>query len=464
MKIYNTLTKKIEDFKPLKKEVKMYTCGPTVYNYAHIGNFFTYLISDTLYRVLVYVADYSVNWVMNVTDVDDKTIKNSKILYPDLLKEEALKKLTNFYSEKFFQDLEKLNIKGVKKFAYATDYISAQQDLIKNLLKEDLAYIKDGSIYFNLLNFKQKGYKYGHLVNINEGFKAGARVNQDEYDKKNVADFVLWKAKKEGEVFWDFYLDNKNLKGRPGWHLECSAIEKETLGLPFDIHTGGVDLKFPHHEDEIAQSLGAYKINPTKYWVHCEHLKVEGKKMSKSEKNFYLLQDIIDKGFSAEEFRLALVINHYRKQVNFTFNDLKVVKKYLAKLKNIFNNFLETKESPIYKKDFQEKIKKFLLNDLQTNLAFTETIAFIKFFQKTEKNGKKEDWNNYFKFFKWLENVWGISLEKEKIPQNIIKLAEDRLNAKNNKDFLKADFLREKINSLGYKVLDQKNSYLLEKK
>ena len=254
LKIYNTLSKKKQTFKPLKdNKVGIYTCGPTVYDSAHIGNLRAFIFADVLVRSLKY-NNFHVKWVMNITDVDDKTIKGAKKKYPQLKPILSLKKFTQFYEKFFWQDLKKLNIQKPNYAPRASQTIKEIQNLIKNILIKDYAYIKNGSIYFNVKKYV-KNYQYGQMVKINlKKLKATSQIEADEYKKEDVQDFALWKAKKTEEPFWNFKIKGKNYPGRPGWHIECSAMSKKYLGIPFDIHNGGIDLKFPHHENEIAQN------------------------------------------------------------------------------------------------------------------------------------------------------------------------------------------------------------------
>ena len=307
---YNSLTREKEVFKPINaNEVGMYSCGPTVYNYAHIGNFRAYIFSDLLRRVLEDYG-YNVKLVMNLTDVDDKTIKNSKENHI------SLNDYTKKYKEAFFEDIKTLGIKKATVNPAATDHIKEMIDIIELLKKNGHTYESDGSVYFKISTFPQ----YGELANLDKQELldgASGRVLNDEYDKENASDFVLWKAYTEddGDVYWDSPFG----KGRPGWHIECSAMSCKYLGKHFDIHTGGVDNKFPHHENEIAQNEAAFNEKFVNYWLHCEHLIVDGEKMSKSKGNFYTLRDLLDKGLSPEAIRYSLINSHYRKQLNFTY-------------------------------------------------------------------------------------------------------------------------------------------------
>jgi len=306
--LYNTLNRKKEEFKPIDSDrVGIYTCGPTVYNYAHIGNLRSYVFADLLVKVLRYnFGDTNVRWVMNITDVEDKTIRDSKNKYSSLPPMAALKKFTAEYEDFFWQDTVKLNIAKPDFIAHAADatYVKKMQALIKNIFKTGYAYIKDGSVYFDVVKYSKK-YKYGQLVDIDVSkLKSDARIDDDEYEKDNVQDFVLWKGQKAGEPSWEFELDGRKLPGRPGWHIECSAMGEAELGMPFDIHTGGVDLKFPHHENEIHQSVVGYGVKkPVNYWLHNEHLLVDGQRMGKRFNNFYTLKDLAEKNIDPLAYR-----------------------------------------------------------------------------------------------------------------------------------------------------------------
>ena len=302
-----------------------------MYNYAHIGNWRSYIFADLLRRYLKYKG-YEVIHVINLTDVDDKTIRDSQ-------KEKlSLKKFTEKYTKYFFEDMDKLNIEKVEYYPKATESIKEMLAITKTLLDKGIAYKSDdGSVYYNVRKFEQ----YGKLSKIKfSGLKAGARVKQDEYDKESANDFALWKGyeKSDGKVFWETEFG----KGRPGWHIECSAMSMKFLGKQFDIHTGGIDLIFPHHENEIAQSEGYSDKKFVNYWLHCEHLLVEGEKMAKSKGNFFILKDILDKGYSPKAIRYLLLSTHYRQKLNFTFKSLegaeqsiKRFKEFMFKLKGV---------------------------------------------------------------------------------------------------------------------------------
>ena len=320
--IHNTLTRSVEELQPAEGgHVRMYTCGPTVYNFAHIGNFRAYLFEDLLRRYLKF-RGFRVTQVMNLTDVDDKTIRSSR--------EQGLplKEFTKKYIEAFFADLKTLRVEPAEHYPAATDHVPEMIALIQTLLDKGVAYQSDDrSIYFSIAKFPS----YGKLAHLDmSGLRSGARVAQDEYEKESAADFALWKAwdEKDGDVVWDAPWG----RGRPGWHIECSAMGMKYLGPSFDLHTGGVDNIFPHHEDEIAQSEAATGQPFVKYWMHCAHLVVDGKKMSKSLGNFFTLRDLLGKGYSGRELRYALLATHYRQSLNFTFESLEGARAALSRL------------------------------------------------------------------------------------------------------------------------------------
>jgi len=327
LKLFNTLGRRWEVFTPIDaSEVKIYSCGPTVYDYPHLGNYRAYLAADILKRALIYNG-YKVKQVMNITDVDDKTIKNSQIAG------KSLSEFTNFYTQAFFRDRDTLNILPATIYTKASDYIPQMVKLIEELLAKNYAYkTAEGNVYFSIQSYAE----YGQLAQVKPGnleTNAAGRLNlNDEYEKESVQDFALWKAwtPEDGEVYWETSLG----KGRPGWHIECSAMSMENLGQHFDIHTGGVDNIFPHHENEIAQSQCATGHQFVNYWLHNEWLLVEGKKMAKSADNFYTLRDILEKGYSPLAYRYLTLTTHYRKPLNFTWESLSAAQTALTRLQD----------------------------------------------------------------------------------------------------------------------------------
>ena len=324
LQFFNTLTRRKEDFVPLDpagKRVGMYTCGPTVYNYVHIGNLRAFMFEDLLRRYLEYKG-FDVKHVMNITDVEDKIIRAVRE------SGKTLRDLTDLYAQEFFRDLNTLNIKHAHAVPRATDAIPDMVKMIESLVASKHAYVaEDKCVYFSIKSFKD----YGKLAHLDlDNLQSGARVAQDEYDKEHAADFALWKAwdEKDGAVKWPSPWGD----GRPGWHIECSAMSMKHLGETFDIHCGGEDLIFPHHEDEIAQSESVTGKPFVRYWVHNAHLLVEGKKMSKSLGNFYTLRDLLAKGWTGREIRYALIGAHYREQLNFTFDGLQAARSALQRI------------------------------------------------------------------------------------------------------------------------------------
>jgi cysteinyl-tRNA synthetase len=309
IRLFNTLSRRLEPFVPLEDDlVRIYTCGPTVYNFVHIGNLRTFLFEDVLRRTLR-AFGYRVDQVMNLTDIDDKTIKGAAA------EGVSLRDFTERYAKAFFGDLETLGAERVERYPRATDYIQQMVALVERLKARGHTYEQDGSTYFRIASLPAYGKLSGaHLDQV----KVGARVDADDYDKEDARDFVLWKARKEGEPYWETSLG----PGRPGWHLECSTMAMDLLGESIDIHAGGVDLVFPHHENEIAQSEGASGKPFVRTWLHAEHLVVDGQKMSKSLGNFYTLRDLLARGFSPLAIRYLLISVPYRQKLNFTLDGL----------------------------------------------------------------------------------------------------------------------------------------------
>jgi cysteinyl-tRNA synthetase len=464
--LYNTLSRKKEEFLPIKKDaIGLYTCGPTVYNYAHIGNLRSYVFADILARTLKYnYGQEKVKWAMNLTDVDDKTIRDSKIKYSDLGPMEALKRLTSDFGKYFMDDLAKLNIKMPDKIMPATDpkYISKMQDLVKKIVDKGYGYIKDGSVYFNVKKYSEK-YKYGKLINLDvSALKIGASVDTDEYDKENVQDFVLWKGKKEGEPFWGFELDGESLPGRPGWHIECSAMGEAELGAPFDIHTGGIDLKFPHHENEIAQSVIGYDVDePVKVWMHNEFLMVNGVKMSKRFNNFYTLRDIEEKGINPLAFRFLCLQTGYGKVMNFTWEGLKAANEGMQ---HIFSQVRETGSEHGTSK-INDKYLGMFLEAINDDLNTSKALAVVQELLKSDLR-KYDIWKTILEF----DKILGLDFDKikrvAKFEGNVEveDLIAHRNKARIEKNFLESDRLRNEIEKFGYTVEDTKDGQRVFKK
>lgn len=463
LRVYNSLTRKKDEFKPINVEnIGVYSCGPTVYNFVHIGNLCAYIFDDILVRVLRYnYGNAQVKWVMNITDVDDKTINGAKLKYPDLEPKIALAKFTEEYTGYLFEDLAGLNILPQDINPRATDekYILAMKDLIKNIYEAGFAYIKDGSVYFNVVDYSQK-YKYGQLVNLDVSkLKSGLRIDTDNYDKDDLQDFVLWKGEKPGEPVWDFELNGESLPGRPGWHIECSAMSQSSLGCPFDIHAGGGDLKFPHHEDEIAQSTVGYGAKqPVNYWLHNGMLMVEGKKMSKSLQNFYTLKDIKDKGINPLAFRYFNLLAHYRKPLNFTWEALAAAESGLESIYRQLNNL--GMEIGLIDLDFQENFCECVSDDFNTPKA----LAVMQEVLKSEMRDQDK-----LATLLDFDRVLGLEFQevinaKEDITVEVQQLKIERDMARVNKDWAESDRLREQIEKSGYLVEDTKEGSKIIKK
>jgi cysteinyl-tRNA synthetase len=441
LKLYNTLGRKIETFSPLsKKEVKMYSCGPTVYWYAHIGNLRTYIFNDLLKRALTFLG-YKVNQVMNITDIDDKTIRGS---VKEGLK---LKDFTRKYEKIFFEDLENLNIIKPTHTLRATENINEMVLLIKTLIEKGYAYKAEDGIYFSIKKFED----YGKLALLDKIKTTKERINSDSYDKENVNDFALWKfwREEDGEVFWDTEIG----KGRPGWHIECSAMSMKILGKSLDIHTGGIDLIFPHHTNEIAQSEAATGKQFVKYWVHGAFLNMKEGKMSKSLGNIFTLKDLEEKGFSPMSYRYLCLTTHYRSLLLFSEENLKNAKISYDKLRNIVLSFSDDgKEN----KDYLEEFKKNIEDDL--NIP-----ASIQVLWKLVRDGQAV---GKFRTIKKMDEIFGLRLfEKEKtiVPEYIEKMAEERAKAKKKKEWKKADELREKIRQEGFVIDDNSEGWEIKK-
>jgi cysteinyl-tRNA synthetase len=439
LQLFNTLSREKEEFISLKNgEVSIYSCGPTVYNYAHIGNHRAYVFADLLKRTLTYF-DYKVHHIMNLTDVDDKTIRDSQ-------KEgKTLAEFTQFYTEEFYKDISLLNIISPQNFTKATDNIEAMVSLIKKLLDKGIAYkSNDGSIYFDIKKFKGYG-KLSQLELENQLENASGRIVKDEYDKENAQDFALWKAwdANDGDVFWETELG----KGRPGWHIECSAMSMKYLGESFDIHTGGVDLIFPHHENEIAQSEAATGKEFVRYWMHNEWVLVDTKKMSKSLKNIYTLRDLETKGIDPLAFRFWVLMANYQSRINFVWEAIEGAEMALKRLYGLYLALGDDVGG--VNKDYQAKFKNFLADNLDTPRALTVLWELLKD-ESVPPADKKATVLDF-------DKVLGLGFENlklDEIPAGVIKIAGEREEARKNKDFKLSDELRKKINELGYDVKD----------
>jgi cysteinyl-tRNA synthetase len=460
LKLYNTLTRKKEEFTPIKgKQVGMYTCGPTIYDYAHIGNFRAYMCSDVLKRYLRYKG-FKVKHVMNITDVEDKTIKGA-------IKEKiSLKKYTKKFEKAFFEDLEELNIDKADVFPRATEHINEMVGIIEKLLEKKIAYKAKDGIYFDIS--KSKGYGKLSGIELKE-LQVGKRVREDQYEKEEAHDFALWKFWDENDydVFWETEIG----KGRPGWHIECSAMSMKLLGDTFDIHAGGIDLVFPHHENEIAQSECSTGKKFVNYWFHNEHLLVNGQKMSKSLENFYTLRDLLGKGHDPSAIRYLLLSSHYRQQLNFTEEGIKAAKNaidrlndFIIKLKATKNN----KNNPKIKKLIEQTKKHFekeMDDDLEISNALAVVFDFVKKINTLIMNDNigKKDVDQVCNLMLEFDGIFGVlETKKEKIPDEIKKLVQEREKARKEEDYERADRIREELKNKGYVLEDTEEGTLVK--
>ncbi|MBN2459473.1 cysteine--tRNA ligase [Candidatus Woesearchaeota archaeon] len=464
-RLYNTLSRKKEDFKPVHEgEVRMYSCGPTVYNYAHIGNLRAYVFVDLLRRYLKYKG-FKLTHVMNITDVDDKTIRDSH-------KEgKPLKEFTEFYTKAFLEDLETLNIEIPEIMPKATEEIDGMVEHIKKLLKKGFAYQTDkGDVYFKISKFKD----YGKLARIEaEALKKnadGRLSDADEYEKEDVRDFALWKAAGPGEeVYWDTAIG----KGRPGWHIECSVMSSKHLGQPFDIHTGGVDLIFPHHTNEIAQSEAATGKKFVNYWIHNEHLLVNGQKMSKSAGNFYTLRDLIRRGYNPMVIRYELLSTHYRSKLDFRDESLPNVANTLQKFydfKDKLEKAIVTSKSKGGKmvdkmiKKAKENFEKSMDDDLNISGALAAVFGLMTNINKRMAKLSNQEAAKVLNAMNQFDSVLGVMKCQElEVPSDVQELVDRREEARKCKNFALSDKLRAEIKTKGFLVEDNKQGPRVKK-
>jgi len=451
IRLYNTLSGTQEEFQPIEDGlVRLYTCGPTVYDFAHIGNFRTFVVQDLLRRYLRYMG-YRVIHVMNVTDVDDKTIQNAR--------EQGLtlKEYTTKYTEAFLEDSRTLRIQLPDFMPRATEHIPEMVDLIRRLGERGFTYRKEGSVYFSISRFRD----YGKLSKSDfSGTQPGTRIDSDKYEKEDARDFVLWKAKKEGEDFWDTELG----PGRPGWHIECSAMSMKYLGETFDIHCGGVDLVFPHHENEIAQSECATGKTFVRYWVHPEFLIVEGEKMSKSLGNYFTLRDLLSQGHSPESIRYLLLSVHYRKQLNFTRDGLLQAQSSIRRLDEFALRMKERAAAARPSQSFslevqaaRERFKAAMDDDLNTSAALAVIFDFVRFtYHKESQNALSGgDAGLAMEFLSELDAVLNVlSSQPELLNDEVSEQIKAREEARRRRDFAKADIIRRSLLSKGIQLED----------
>ena len=469
IKFYNSLTHKVEEFKPLQEgKAGLYTCGPTVYNFAHIGNFRCYAFEDILKRTLI-ASGIKVRHVMNLTDVDDKTIRGSQAQHL------PLRDFTKQYKEAFFEDIKTLRMLPADVYPAATDHIPEMIELIQKLFDKGIAYqAEDKSVYFSI----EKWPTYGQLVRIDrDSMRVGVRIKMDEYAKDSMADFALWKAwdEADGDVWWDSPWG----KGRPGWHIECSAMSSKYLGKTFDIHCGGIDNLFPHHEDEIAQSEAANGCKFVNLWMHCAHLGVDGQKMSKSLGNFYTLKDLLAKGYTGREIRYVLISTYYRQGLNFSFQALEEARGNLQRI-DAFRERLEdcaksgqgcevvadlahlcTKTED----DFREALQ----DDLNVSAGLAALFDFIREGNRAMDAGRfnAPTATRALETLHKIDEILAViepDAADSAIPAEIQQLVEERAVARKNKDWAKADEIRGKLDAAGWLVKDTPKGVQILKK
>ncbi len=464
LKLYNTETRQIEEIRPHGSRIKMYTCGPTIYDFAHIGNFRTYVFEDLLRRSLLYFG-MEIEQAMNITDIDDKTIRGA------IQKNVPLKIYTDPFKKAFFEDLEKLGIQKVEHYPEATAYIPDMIQMIEALLEKGFAYKSpNGSIYFSIRQFSKYG-RLSHLKLSELKVNASGDNEADEYDKDNIADFVLWKAldpTRDGQIFWESPFG----KGRPGWHIECSAMATKLLGDTIDIHCGGVDNMFPHHENEIAQSECCSGHLFVRHWVHVEHLLVDHKKMSKSLGNFYTLRDLLKKGYTGKEVRYLLLSTHYRTQLNFTFAGLEAARSSLRRVEDLVLRLRSISvDRPLTNvlKKADAQFREALAVDLNISQALAVLFDLIRELNTlcdADRLGALEAKEALALLTKWDQVLAVLPLEEkeEEIPLELLQFLSTRETARREKNWRQSDEMRDLIHERGYLIEDTPQGARLKKK
>lgn len=468
IQFYNSLSGKKEKFSPSDpNRVTVYSCGPTVYNFAHIGNLRAFLFVDVLRRSLKLLG-YGVDMTMNITDIDDKIIRDS------IASKKSIQEFTSPWTKAFFEDLKTVSAEILEHYPKATESIPEMVDIIQKLQKKGLVYEKDENLYFSI----QKFQNYGKLSKIDtSGMKTGTRYDTDEYEKEDVRDFVLWKNPKlEGETSWNTLVGT----GRPGWHLECSAMIRKVYGSGVDIHTGGVDLLFPHHENEIAQSEGAFPEESfVKTWLHSEHLLVDGQKMSKSKGNFYTLRDLVQQGLDPKAIRFLLISTHYRSKLNFSTDRIAEASANIRKIQNCLDRLLDLE--PNIKTDFyfsfsiplvqtwKKELEESLADDLNVSKALAvvfESVKQINFLLDTNQSDSKQR-TEYIQILAYYDRILGVlnfESKKDLLDSEIDSLIEERQTARKNKDFARSDAIRDQLLAQGILIEDTKEGIRWRKK
>jgi cysteinyl-tRNA synthetase len=459
LKIFNTLSRSIEDFVPLDpggKQVGMYCCGPTVYDFAHVGNWRTFVFGDLVRRYLEFKG-FSLLHVMNITDVEDKIIKRVRETGG------SLREFTGKFESAFLEDLKTLNCRAPHQTPRATEHIGDIISLIEKLIARGVAYrAADGSVYFSIQKYRDSGKQYGKLVKLNfDEMRAGERVKTDEYAKESLADFALWKARvvEDGNVFWPGPWG----EGRPGWHIECSAMSMKLLGASFDLHLGGEDLAFPHHEDEIAQSEGAEVQAEgksfVKYWMHGAHLMVEGKKMAKSLGNFFTLRDLLAKGYSGREIRFLLLQAHYRETFNFTLEGLDRARTSLLRIDECLGKLrdLAAPAAQPPATGLPRRFSQALDEDLNIAGAWGAVFEWVSETNRQLAANTVDASNAAAALAAWekVDSVLGVGTQTDTaVPAEITALVQARQDARKAKDFKRADAIRDELKAKGWVIDD----------
>jgi cysteinyl-tRNA synthetase len=466
LKIFNTESREKEAVSPRHGgKIRMYTCGPTIYDFAHIGNFRTYVFEDLLRRTIQYFG-FSIEQAMNLTDVDDKTIRGA------IAKNITLKSYVEPFRIAFFEDIKTLSIEAVEHYPAATDYIPEMIRLIQKLLDSGHAYkSSNGSIYFAIRKFPPYG-RLSHFDLSDLKANASGENEADEYDKESIADFVLWKAydpERDGKIFWESPFG----AGRPGWHIECSAMAMKILGETIDIHCGGVDNMFPHHENEIAQSEGCSGHRFVHHWVHVEHLLVDHKKMSKSLGNFYTLRDLLKRGYSGPEVRYLLLSTHYRTQLNFTFAGLDAARSSLQRIEDLIHR-LRSLGGPSsgrvldHLQKASARFKASLADDINISAALAALFDLVRELNALCDAGQvgRGDAEEALRLFEEWNGVLAVLPlhKKEKIPAELLAFLEKREQARKEKNFKVSDQMRDEILSRGYLIEDTPTGARLKRK
>jgi cysteinyl-tRNA synthetase len=464
LRLYNTLTQQVEPFVPQDGQtVRMYTCGPTVYHYVHIGNLRTFTFQDLLRRWLR-ARGFTLNHVMNITDVEDKIIRSA------MAQGKTLREYTEVYEKAFIEDMATLRLEQPERLVRATEHIPEMVEAIETLTEKGFTYQSDGSVYYRIAKFPT----YGRLSRLDfGGMKAGARVDVDEYDKDDARDFVLWKSKKDGEPSWPTPIGD----GRPGWHIECSVMAMKYLGETLDIHAGGIDLTFPHHENEIAQSEAITGKPFAKFWLHAEHLIVEGQKMSKSLGNFYTLRDLIDKGYSPEIIRYLLISVPYRNKLNFTFDGLKAAATSIDRIRNFklridTERFAEGKSDAMEERSraAQQRFEESLDDDLNTAEALAAVFEYVRDANSAMDSGEYREGNkeSTLKFLERFDSVFDVlkpTVSASGLSDSEVEaLIAERQQARKSKNFQRADQIRNELLEKGVILEDTKEGMRWKRK